>query len=224
MLRIGNTAPDFEVETTEGSIRLHSWLGDTWGLLFSHPKDFTPVCTTELGEAARLHEEFLERNCKLIGLSIDSVADHRAWLTDIRIAAGQSVRFPIIADENLEVAKLYGMLPASAGASAQGRTAAENRTVRSVFFIAPDKTIRAMLTYPMTSGRSFSELLRLLESLQLTDRHPVATPAGWSAEDDVIIAPAVSNDEAKVDFPMGWRGPLPYLRFVKRAWLGTGNE
>lgn len=224
MLRIGDTAPDLEVETTEGPIRLHSWLGDAWGLLFSHPKDFTPVCTTELGEAARLHEEFLERDCKLIGLSVDSIADHRAWLTDIRIATGQSVQFPIIADENLAAAKLYGMLPALAGASAQSRTAAENRTVRSVFFIAPDKTIRAMLTYPMTSGRSFSELLRLLESLQLTDRYPVATPVGWSAEDDVIITPSVSNDEAEAAFPAGWRAPLPYLRFVKRAWLGTGHE
>ena len=222
-LKIGDIAPDFSAETTDGLIDFHDWIGEDWCILFSHPKDYTPVCTTELGEAAGHHGAFQDRGCKLIGLSVDTVVDHHSWITDIRIATGRSVQFPLIGDPDLEIAKLYGMLPASASDNARGRTAADNKTVRAVFFIAPDKTIRAMMTYPMTSGRDFREILRLLDSLQLTDRHAIATPAGWSDDGDVIIAPSVSNEEAETIFPEGWRAPLPYLRFVKRGSLGQSS-
>lgn len=219
-LRIGDIAPNFSAETTQGVIDFHEWIGGHWCILFSHPKDFTPVCTTELAEAAGLHPNFQSRNCKLIGLSVDSVADHKSWITDIKIATGHDIQFPLIGDENLEIAKLYNMLPASASSNATGRTAIDNKTVRSVFLIAPDKSIRAMMTYPMTTGREFGEILRLLDSLQLTENHKVATPAGWFSDDEVLIVPSVSNEEAESLFPDGWRSPLPYLRFVKPASLG----
>ncbi len=219
-LRIGDIAPDFSAETTKGRIDFHEWIGDQWCILFSHPKDFTPVCTTELADAASLEKKFERRNCKLIGLSVDSVKDHLAWITDIKIATGRQVRFPLIADSDLRVAKRYNMLPASAGESSAGRTAMDNYTVRSVFFIAPDKTIRAMMTYPMTTGREFGEILRLLDSLQLTARHKVATPAGWFSDGEVLIAPSVSNEEAETLYPDGWRATLPYMRYVKVAALG----
>ncbi len=222
-LRLGDTAPDFTADTTSGAIRFHQWIDNDWCVLFSHPKDFTPVCTTELGVAAARYDEFRERGCKLIGLSVDTVADHRSWMTDIRIATGANVPFPLIGDPDLKIAKRYDMLPAGAGDSAQGRTALDNKTVRSVFFISPDKTIRASLAYPMTTGRDFNEIMRLLASLQLTDRCEVATPAGWSPDDDVIIAPSVSNEEAEKKYAAGWRAPLPYLRFVKREWAEASS-
>lgn len=219
-LRLGDMAPNFHAETTDGVIDFHEWIDGGWCILFSHPKDFTPVCTTELGDAAERFPVFQDRGCKLIGLSVDTVADHKAWMTDIRIATGRRLPFPLIGDPTLNIAKLYDMLPALAGDSVKGRTAADNRTVRSVFFIAPDKAIRAILTYPMTTGRDFGEVLRLLDSLQLTERHEVATPAGWSSGDDVIIAPSVSNEEAEKIYSRGWRAPLPYLRFVQCSPLG----
>ncbi len=215
-LRINSLAPNFEAETTAGRIRFHDWIGDHWAVLFSHPKDFTPVCTTELGHVARLKPEFDRRRCKVIGLSVDSVGDHDRWLKDIEETQGHAVNYPLIGDEKLEVASLYDMLPADAGESAEGRTAVDNATVRSVFIIAPDKTIRAMLVYPMSSGRNFDEVLRLLDSLQLTAKHQVATPANWQDGDDVIIVPAVSDDEAKKRFPGGWKAPKPYLRIVRQ--------
>ena|SRR5690606_20492305 len=213
-LRIGDRAPDFEAETTAGRIRFHEWLGDSWGLLFSHPKDFTPVCTTELGSLAKLEPEFAKRNCKVIGLSVDPVTDHQRWLGDIRDATGGDVRYPLIGDSDLAVAKLYDMLPADSGSSAEGRTAANNQTVRTVYLIGPDKLIKAMLIYPMSSGRNFQEVLRLLDSCQLTAQHKVATPADWRAGDDVIIVPSVSDEEAKQRFPDGWKTVKPYLRVV----------
>lgn len=222
-LRISDSTPNFSAETTQGVIDFHRWIGDQWCILFSHPKDFTPVCTTELAEAAALYAKFHGRGCKLIGLSVDTVADHASWITDIKIATGRDIQFPLIGDHDLHVAKLYNMLPASAGDSATGRTAIENKTVRSVFVIAPDKSIRAMMTYPMTTGREFGEILRLLDSLQLTEKHKVATPAGWFSDGDVLIAPSVSNEEAENLFPDGWRSPLPYLRFVKRTSLGEAS-
>ena len=213
-LRINDTAPNFTAETTHGSLNFHEWLGDSWGVLFSHPKDFTPVCTTELGSLARLQPEFEKRNVKVIGLSVDSVNDHHVWLEDIIDVTGNKPTYPIIADTDLAVAKLYNMLPANEGSSHEGRTAADNQTVRSVFIVGPDKKIRLSLTYPMATGRNFAELIRVIASLQLTANHKVATPADWNPGEDVIIVPAVSNDEAKNLFPEGWETVKPYLRKV----------
>jgi alkyl hydroperoxide reductase subunit AhpC len=213
-LRIGDTAPDFKAQTTQGPIRFHDWIGDTWAILFSHPKDFTPVCTTELGYMAKLKPDFDCRNTKLIGLSVDPVDSHEKWAKDIEETQGQAPNYPLIGDPELSVAKLYDMLPASAGTTSEGRTPTDNLTVRSVFIIGPDKKIKAMLTYPMTSGRNFDEVLRLLDSIQLTARHKVATPVNWKPGEDVIIAGSVSDEEAKQRFPQGWRAPKPYLRIV----------
>jgi alkyl hydroperoxide reductase subunit AhpC len=213
-LRIGDKAPDFTAETTKGKISFHQWLGNSWGVLFSHPKDFTPVCTTELGVLAKLEPEFTKRNAKLIGLSVDAVADHSRWLPDIKDVTGFLPNYPLIGDHDLRVAKLYDMLPADSGDTAQGRTAATNATVRTVYVIGPDKQIKAMLVYPMTSGRNFDELLRLLDSIQLTARFKVATPANWRPGEDVIIAGSVSDDDARKQFPAGWKSPKPYLRVV----------
>jgi alkyl hydroperoxide reductase subunit AhpC len=213
-LSIGSTAPDFTAETTQGTIHFHEWIGESWCVLFSHPKDFTPVCTTELGYLAKLQPEFTKRNCKVIGLSVDPVGDHGRWLSDIKKATGGEVTYPIIGDHDLNVAKLYGMLPADAGTTAEGRTAATNQTVRTVFLIGPDKLIKAMLLYPMSSGRNFDEVLRLLDSIQLTAKHKVATPVNWKHGEDVIIVPAVSDEEAKQRFPNGWTSVTPYLRIV----------
>lgn len=213
-LRINDVAPDFTVETTEGEIRFHDWIGDGWAILFSHPKDFTPVCTTELGYMAGLMPEFEKRNAQVIGLSVDPVSDHREWVKDIEETQGHAVTYPLIGDSNLAVARLYDMLPASAGDQAAGRTAVDNLTVRSVFIIGPDKRIKAMLTYPMSTGRNFDEVLRLLDSCQLTASHQVATPVNWNWGEDVIIVPAVSNEQAREKFPDGWKAPKPYLRIV----------
>ena len=213
-LRINSEAPDFTAETTEGTINFHEWMGDGWAMLFSHPKDFTPVCTTELGYMASLMPEFQKRNCKVIGLSIDSVGDHEAWLRDIEESQGYAVNYPLIGDSNLKVAKLYDMLPDDAGDTSEGRTAVDNATARTVFLIGPDKKIKAMLIYPMSSGRNFDEILRLLESNQLTALHQVATPVNWKNGEDVIIVPAVSDEEAKKRYPDGWRSPKPYIRIV----------
>ncbi|MDX1495998.1 MAG: peroxiredoxin [Salinisphaeraceae bacterium] len=213
-LRIGSTAPDFTAETTEGQIRFHEWIGDSWAILFSHPKDFTPVCTTELGYMAGLKPEFDKRNCKIIGLSVDPASSHGEWAKDIEETQGHAVNYPIIGDTDLAVAKLYDMLPEGAGESSEGRTAVDNATVRSVFLIGPDKTIKAMLTYPMSTGRNFNEVLRLLDSCQLTAQHKVATPVNWQQGEDVIIVPAVSDDEAREKYPEGWDAPKPYLRIV----------
>ena len=215
-LRINDTAPDFTADTTEGRISFHEWIGDGWALFFSHPKDFTPVCTTELGAVAGLKSEFEARNCKIIGISVDGVADHRGWSADIESATGNALNYPLIGDPGLEVVKLYDMLPADAGDTAQGRTAADNATARSVFVIGPDKKIKATLTYPMTTGRNFAELLRLLDSCQLTAAEQVATPANWRQGEDVIIVPAVSNEQAAEKYPDGWESPLPYLRLIKQ--------
>jgi alkyl hydroperoxide reductase subunit AhpC len=213
-LRIGDKAPDFTAETTKGNISFHDWLGDSWGVLFSHPKDFTPVCTTELGSLAQLEPEFTKRNAKLLGLSVDPVDDHTRWLPDIKEVTGFLPGYPLIGDHDLKVAKLYDMLPADAGDTAQGRTAATNATVRTVYLIGPDKQVKAMLVYPMTSGRNFGEILRLLDSLQLTAKHKVATPANWKPGDDVIISGSVSDDDARKQYPAGWTAPKPYLRIV----------
>ena len=213
-LRIGNEAPDFTAETTEGTISFHDWLGDGWAILFSHPKDFTPVCTTELGYMAGLKPEFDKRNCKIIGLSVDPVDNHAKWSKDIEETQGHAVNYPLIGDTELKVAKLYDMLPADAGDTSEGRTPADNATVRSVFLIGPDKTIKAMLTYPMSTGRNFDEVLRLLDSCQLTAKHKVATPVNWKQGDKVIIVPAVSDEEAKAKYPDGWESPKPYIRIV----------
>ena len=213
-LRINSEAPDFTANTTRGEISFHDWIGDGWAILFSHPKDFTPVCTTELGYMAGLMPEFEKRNCKIIGLSVDPVDDHHAWAKDIEETQGHAVNYPMIGDPGLEVAKLYDMLPEGAGDSAGGRTAVDNATVRSVFVIDPDKKIKAMLTYPMSTGRNFDEVLRVLDSCQLTARHQVATPVNWRQGDDVIIVPAVSDEEAKQRYPDGWQAPKPYLRIV----------
>ena len=213
-LRINDIAPDFEAQTTHGTIRLHEWLGDSWGVLFSHPKDFTPVCTTELGYLAGLQTEFEKRNCKIMGLSVDLVADHDKWTADIEKSQGHKVTYPMISDSDLKVAKLYGMLPAEAGETCAGRTAANNATVRTVFMIGPDKKIKLMLIYPMTTGRNFDEVLRVLDSMQLTAKHQVATPANWKLGNDVIIVPAVTDEEAKRKYPAGWNPVLPYLRMV----------
>jgi alkyl hydroperoxide reductase subunit AhpC len=214
MLRINDTAPDFTAETSQGPISFHQWLGDGWGILFSHPKDFTPVCTTELGYMAGLQSEFEKRNCKIIGLSVDPVDKHQKWARDIEETQGNTVRFPMIGDPRLNVAKLYNMLPAESGESCEGRTAADNATVRTVFIVGPDKKIKLMLSYPMSTGRNFDEILRVLDSMQLTSKHKVATPAQWKPGGDVIILPAVSDDEAKQKYPGGWKSPRPYLRIV----------
>ncbi len=213
-LRIGNEAPDFTAETTEGTIDFHDWIGDGWAILFSHPKDFTPVCTTELGYMAGLKPEFDKRNCKIVGLSVDAVDNHAKWSKDIEETQGHAVNYPLIGDTELKVAKLYDMLPADAGDTSEGRTPADNATVRSVFLIGPDKTIKAMLTYPMSTGRNFDEVLRLLDSCQLTAKHKVATPVNWKQGDKVIIVPAVSDEEAKAKYPGGWESPKPYIRIV----------
>jgi len=213
-LRINDEVPNFTAETSEGAIKFHDWIGDGWAILFSHPKDFTPVCTTELGYMAGLKSEFDKRNCKIIGLSVDPVDSHKKWAKDIEETQGHAVNYPLIGDPDLKIAKAYNMLPAAAGDSSQGRTAADNLTVRSVFIVGPDKKIKAMLTYPMSTGRNFDEILRLLDSCQLTAKHQVATPANWKEGGDVIIVPAVKDDEAKKKFPGGWKAPKPYLRIV----------
>jgi len=213
-LRINDTAPNFTAQTTEGKIDFHEWIGDSYAILFSHPKDFTPVCTTELGYMAGLKGEFDKRNTKIIGLSVDSVADHGKWAKDIEETQGHAVNYPMIGDTDLTVSKLYNMLPAEEAGTAEGRTAATNATVRTVFIIGPDKKIKLMLTYPMSTGRNFDEVLRVLDSIQLTARHRVATPVNWKAGEDCIIVPAVSDDEAKTKFPGGWKTIKPYLRVV----------
>ena len=215
-LRINDTAPDFTAETTQGTIRFHDWIGDGWAILFSHPKDFTPVCTTELGYMAKIEPEFTRRNCKLIGLSVDPVDNHARWAKDIEETQGHLPKYPMIGDIDLNVAKLYNMLPAEEPGTAEGRTAATNATVRSVFIIGPDKKIKLMMTYPMTTGRNFDEILRVLESMQMTAKHKVATPVNWKQGDDVIIAGSVSDEDAKKLFPQGWKAPKPYLRIVKQ--------
>jgi alkyl hydroperoxide reductase subunit AhpC len=220
-LRINDTTPDFTAETTHGTINFHDWIGDGWAVLFSHPKDFTPVCTTELGYMAGLEGEFARRNCKIIGLSVDPVGRHGAWAVDIEETQGHKVNYPMIGDPELAVAKLYDMLPADAGSSCDGRTAANNATVRMVFVIGPDKKIKLTLAYPMTTGRNFDEVLRVLDSLQLTAEHAVATPANWKPGDDVIIAGSVSDDDAKKLYPEGWRAPRPYLRIVPQPGVPT---
>ena len=213
-IRINDVAPDFSAETTEGPINFHEWIGDGWAVLFSHPKDFTPVCTTELGSVAGLKPEFDKRGCKLIGISVDGVSDHIAWSKDIQSSQGHALNYPLIGDPNLDVVKAYDMLPADSGDTSEGRTAVDNATARSVFVIGPDKKIKATLTYPMSTGRNFSEILRLLDSVQLTAREQVATPANWQLGDDVIILPSVSDEDAKEKYPGGWQQPLPYIRIV----------
>jgi len=213
-LRINDIAPDFSADTTQGPIRFHEWIGDGWAILFSHPKDFTPVCTTELGAVAALQGEFAARNCKIVGISVDGVNDHVAWSKDIESSQGHAVHYPLIGDPKLDVVKAYDMLPADAGDSSDGRTAGDNQTARSVFVIGPDRRIKATLTYPMSTGRNFAEILRLLDSCQLTAEKQLATPANWNQGDDVIIAPSVSDEEARKRFPRGWKQPLPYIRVV----------
>lgn len=213
-LRINDTAPDFKAKTSEGDVSFHDWIGEGWAVLFSHPKDFTPVCTTELGSLAKMKSEFEKRNVKVMGLSVDPVEDHIKWLDDIKDVTGIKPNYPIIADEKLEVAKLYNMLPASLTASAKGRTAVDNQTVRTVFVVGPDKKIKLFLTYPMATGRNFHELLRVIDSMQLTAKHKVATPADWKKGEEVIIVPAVKEEEAKKLFPGGWKTLKPYLRKV----------
>lgn len=213
-LRIGETAPDFAAETTEGPIRFHDWIGNSWAVLFSHPKDFTPVCTTELGYMAKLKPEFDKRNTKVIGLSVDRVDDHVKWSTDIKETQGQAPNYPLIGDSDLKIAKLYGMLPVDLEGSCAGRTAADNQTVRNIYVIGPDKKVKLMISYPMTTGRNFDEVLRVIDSLQLTAKHKVATPANWRQGEDVIIAGSVSDDEARNTYPQGWKAPRPYLRIV----------
>jgi len=213
-LRINDEAPNFTAETTEGTINFHEWIGDGWAILFSHPKDFTPVCTTELGYMAGLKPEFYKRNCKIIGLSVDPVSSHAKWAKDIEETQGHAVNYPLIGDPELKVAKLYDMLPAEAGTTSEGRTPADNATVRTVFVVGPDKKIKLMLSYPMSTGRNFDEVLRVLDSIQLTAKHKVATPVNWKSGEDVIIVPTVSDEEAKQKFPQGWKAPKPYLRIV----------
>ncbi len=215
-LRIGDRAPDFEAETTQGHIRFHEWLGNSWGVLFSHPKDFTPICTTELGYLAKLEPDFAKRNVKIIGLSVDPVSDHERWQGDIQKATGGNVKYPLIGDHDLKVAKLYEMLPADSGTSSQGRTPANNQTVRTVFIIGPDKAIKAMLIYPMSTGRNFDEVLRLVDALQLTTKHKVSTPVNWKPGEDIVISPAVSDDEARKLYPDGWKSLTPYLRVARQ--------
>jgi thioredoxin-dependent peroxiredoxin len=212
--RINDTAPDFTAETTQGTINFHEWIGNGWAILFSHPKDFTPVCTTELGYMAGLQNEFAKRNTKIIALSVDPVSDHKKWSADIEETQGHKVNYPMIGDPELRIAKLYGMLPAESGNTSAGRTPADNATVRTVFIIGPDKKIKLQLSYPMSTGRNFDEVLRVLDSIQLTAKHKVATPANWEQGGDVIILPAVSNEEAQKQYPSGWKAPKPYLRVV----------
>jgi alkyl hydroperoxide reductase subunit AhpC len=214
-LTIGETAPDFEAETTEGPIRFHDWIGDSWAILFSHPKDFTPVCTTELGYMAKIQPEFDRRNVKIIGLSVDRTADHEKWMADIEETQGAKPDYPIIGDADFQVSKLYGMLGADVSGDPADRTAADNQTVRNVFVIGPDKKVKLILVYPMTTGRNFDEVLRVIDSLQLTAKHRVSTPVNWKHGDDVIIAGSVSNDEAKQIWPDGWDEPKPYIRIVR---------
>ena len=213
-LAIGDTAPDFAADTTEGKIRFHDWIGDSWAVLFSHPKDFTPVCTTELGTMAKLKPEFDKRYTKIIGLSVDAVGEHEKWAQDIKDVVGFAPNYPLIADSNLRISKAYGMLPASANGGATDRTPADNQTVRNVFIIGPDKKIKLILVYPMSTGRNFDEVLRVLDSLQITAKHRVATPANWKQGEDVILTSAVSDEEAKKLYPMGFKMPKPYLRIV----------
>lgn len=213
-LTLGDTAPDFTAETTEGKINFHEWIGDSWCVLFSHPKDFTPVCTTELGYMAKIKHEFDKRNVKMIGISVDSVEDHHRWKQDIQEVTGAAVNYPMIGDPELKIAKLYSMLPASTEGSAKGRTPIDNATVRSVFVIGPDKKIKLMITYPMSTGRNFDEILRVIDSLQLTAKHSVATPVNWNKGEEVIIMASVSDEDAKKRFPQGWRSPKPYMRLV----------
>ena len=213
-LALGDTAPDFEAETTEGKIKFHDWIGNSWALLFSHPKDFTPVCTTELGALAKLKPEFDKRGVKVLGLSVDPVGNHDKWATDILETQGMGPNFPMIGDTDLKVSKLYGMLPADTAGTSEGRTPADNATVRNVFIIGPDKKIKLVLVYPMTTGRNFQEILRVIDSLQMTSKHRVATPADWKQGEDVIIAGSVSDDEAKTIYPQGWKSPKPYIRIV----------
>lgn len=220
-LRINDVAPDFTAATTEGTINFHEWIGDGWAILFSHPKDFTPVCTTELGYMAKLVPEFAKRNCKVIGLSVDPVEDHHEWAKDIEETQGQAVNYPMIGDTDLQVAKLYNMLPAEEEGTSEGRTAATNSTVRTVFIIGPDKKIKLMLTYPMTTGRNFDEILRVLDSMQLTAKHKLATPVNWQIGDEAIIVPSVSNEEAEELFPEGWKTLKPYLRLVKHPEISA---
>jgi len=213
-LQIGDTAPDFEAETTQGRIRFHDWIGDSWAVLFSHPKDFTPVCTTELGYMAKIKPEFDERNTKIIGLSVDPVGKHEQWASDIEETQGARPNYPIIGDADFSVSKAYGMLPASTSGDPLKRTPADNQTVRNVFVVGPDKKIKLILVYPMTTGRNFDEVLRVLDSLQLTARHRVSTPVNWQPGEDVIIAGSVSDEEAKKVYPQGWKAPRPYIRIV----------
>jgi len=213
-LRINSEAPNFKADTTQGQVDFHEWIGQGWAILFSHPKDFTPVCTTELGYMAGLSEEFKKRNCKVVGLSVDPVANHEKWSKDIEETQGHAPNYPIISDHDLNVAKLYGMLPAEINGTSKGRTAADNQTVRNVYVIGPDKKIKLLLCYPMSTGRNFDEILRVIDSLQLTAKHAVATPVNWRQGDDVIIVPSVSDADAKVKFPAGWKAPKPYMRIV----------
>jgi len=214
MPRINDIAPDFAADTTQGKISFHEWIGDGWAILFSHPKDFTPVCTTELGYMAGLQPEFAKRNCKIIGLSVDPVTNHGKWAADIEETQGHKVTYPMIGDPELKIAKLYGMLPAESGTTSEGRTASDNATVRTVFVIGPDKKIKLMLVYPMSTGRNFDEVLRVLDSMQLTAKHAVSTPVNWKPGDDVIISGSVSDEQARQKYPGGWKSPKPYLRIV----------
>ena len=215
-LQLGDIAPDFEAQTTEGPMRFHEWIGDSWTVLFSHPKDFTPVCTTELGYMAKLKPEFDKRHTKIVGLSVDAVDNHKRWSQDIKETQGYAPNFPMIGDPDLKVSKLYGMLPSTLEGTCDGRTAADNQTVRNVFVIGPDKRVKLMIVYPMTTGRNFDEILRVIDSMQLTAMHRVATPANWKEGDDVIIAGSVSDDEAKKIYPEGWKAPRPYIRIVSQ--------
>lgn len=218
-LRLTDLAPNFDAETTQGKINFHKWAGDSWVVLFSHPKDFTPVCTTELGSLESIKSEFDKRNVKIIGLSVDPISDHKKWSEDIKEVTGYKPSYPIIGDENLHVAKLYGLLPGSTSGSSKGRTAVDNQTVRTVYVIGPDKKVKLLLTYPMATGRNFLEILRTIDSIQLTAKYKVATPAGWKQGEDVIIVPAVKDDEAKKLFPKGWKAVKPYLRVIKQPGL-----
>jgi len=224
-IRIGDTAPNFTAETTQGTINFHEWLGDSWGILFSHPKDFTPVCTTELGYMASLKPEFDKRNVKVMGLSVDPVDEHSRWSEDIWEATGHSPNYPMIGDTDLRISKLYGMLPAEAGESCEGRTAVDNMTVRNVFVVGPDKKIKLIIAYPMATGRNFDEILRVIDSLQLTAKYSVATPVNWKDGEDCIIVPAVSDEEAKEKFPAGWKAVKPYLRVTPQPnKAGSGGS
>jgi len=213
-LQIGDAAPDFEADTTEGPIRFHDWIGDSWAVLFSHPKDFTPVCTTELGYMAKIKPEFDRRNVKIIGLSVDPTGEHEKWASDIEETQGARPNYPLIGDDNFEISKLYGMLAADTSGDAGARTPADNQTVRNVFVIGPDKKVKLILVYPMTTGRNFDEVLRVIDSLQLTAKHKVSTPVNWKQGEDVIIAGSLSDEEAKQTYPEGWKAPKPYIRIV----------